>query len=73
MRKSLKAGLLSALEFPGNGHFLRRNHLRGMLLAEVSLAGIYVVVSTAFAVAQKISNEMLSDRFRLILPTLKTG
>jgi len=65
MRKSLKAALLSALVFPGSGHFLLRKHLRGLLLAGVSIACLYALVSAAVEIAQQISDEILSGQIPL--------
>ena len=55
MSKSLKAALLSALVFPGSGHFMLRKHVAGVFLAGVSAICVYVFLSTALEIAQEIS------------------
>ena len=65
MRKSVKAALFSALLFPGSGHFVLRKHVRGALLAGISIACLYVLVSTAVEIARQISDEIVSGRIPL--------
>ena len=65
MRQSLKAALFSALLFPGSGHFLLRKHIRGALLAGISIACLLLLVSTAVEIAQQVSDGMLSGRIPL--------
>jgi hypothetical protein len=60
MRKSLKAALFSALLFPGSGHFFLKKHVRAALLAGVSIACVYALLSTAVAMAQEISVKIQS-------------
>ena len=55
MSNSLKAALLSALVFPGSGHFMLKKHVMGTLLAGVSLVCIYLFLSTALEIAHEIS------------------
>jgi hypothetical protein len=55
MSKSLKAALLSALVFPGSGHFMLKKHAMGTLLAGVSVVCIYIFLSTALEIAQELS------------------
>ena len=55
MSNSLKAALLSALVFPGSGHFMLKKHLMGTLLAGFSVVCIYVYLSTALEIAQELS------------------
>ena len=65
MRNSVKAALFSALLFPGLGHFILRKHVRGALLAGISIVCLCVLVFTAFEIAQQISNEILSGEMPL--------
>ena len=65
MRKSLKAALFSALLFPGSGHFLLRKQVRGALLAGISIVCLYLLVADALAIAQQISDEILSGQIPL--------
>lgn len=65
MRKSLKAALFSALVFPGGGHFVLGKRVRGALLVAVSIACLYVLLSTALEIAGQISDEILSGQIPL--------
>ena len=65
MRRSLKAALFSALLFPGSGHFLLRKHVRGALLAGISIVCLYLLVSIALEIAQQVSDEILSGQIPL--------
>jgi hypothetical protein len=53
--KVLKAVLLSALVFPGSGHFLLKSHVKGALLAGVSIVCLYFLMSVSVEMAQEIS------------------
>ncbi len=70
MTPPLKATLISALVFPGGGHFYLKRHFTGALLAGVSLVCLYLLVSIAMEAAQAISQKILSgeipmDVFRI--------
>lgn len=65
MRSSLKAALFSALLFPGSGHFVLRKHVRGALLAGISIVCLYLLVSIALEIAQQVSDEILSGQIPL--------
>lgn len=60
MKKSTKAILLSALVFPGTGHFFLKKYIPGIILGSVSFAGIYYLISKsverALEIAEKIQN-----------------
>jgi hypothetical protein len=60
MKKATKAVLLSALVFPGTGHIFLKKYKAGVVLAGVSIAGMYYVVSnaidTAMAIVEQIQN-----------------
>lgn len=45
MKKSLKATLLSALVFPGAGHFFLKKHLSGSVLLGLFLVPVYLIFS----------------------------
>ncbi|MEQ8205324.1 MAG: hypothetical protein RIA65_04045, partial [Woeseia sp.] len=49
MKKSLKAGLLSGLLFPGLGHFAVGAYRRGTVLLLVSAAALWKTISIAVA------------------------
>lgn len=60
MKQSYKAALLSALVFPGGGHFLLKHHRTGALLAALSAACLVALIQRALAIAQTISDRILS-------------
>ena len=45
MKKSTKAALLSALVFPGIGHFHLKKYIPGIILAGSAGAGLYFLIS----------------------------
>ncbi len=59
MKKSIKALLLSALVFPGCGHFFLKKNIQGTLLAAVSVVCFYLLLVTTVAMAQEISDRIL--------------
>jgi len=65
MQQSLKAALFSALIFPGSGHFLLKKHVRGVLLAGVSILCIWALLSVAIEKAQEISLKIQSGEIPL--------
>lgn len=63
MRKTIKAVLLSALVFPGTGHFSLKRHQRGLIffvpaLLSLSLI-VYYVLSESFAIADRIAQNQV--------------
>lgn len=60
MKNSNKAALLSALVFPGAGHFFLKRYISGVILVCISIAGLYSIVATsiekALIVAEQIQN-----------------
>ncbi len=65
VKQSSKAALLSALVFPGLGHLLLRQTVRGWTLLLVSLAAISVVVRIAFLQAESIMGRVASGNISL--------
>jgi hypothetical protein len=65
MSQSLKAALFSAFIFPGSGQFLLKKHIRGALLASVSILCVWVLLSTALEKAQEISRKIQSGEIPL--------
>ena len=65
MTPPLKATLISALVFPGGGHFYLKRHFIGALLAGISLVCLYLLVSIAMEAAQVISQKILSGEIPL--------
>jgi hypothetical protein len=65
MKKSYKAALFSALIFPGSGHFLLKQYPLGFLFAGTATGCIGVLVFRAIAIAQTISDQILSGEIPL--------
>ena len=65
MNQALKAALFSAFIFPGSGQFLLKKHIRGALLASVSILCVWVLLSTALEKAQEISRKIESGEIPL--------
>lgn len=55
MKKSLKAALLSALVFPGAGHFSLRKPVRGAFISAVAFVCLYFFLTPAVDIAQQLS------------------
>ena len=67
MSQSLKAALFSTFVFPGSGHFLLKKHVRGVLLAGVTCACLWVLLSIALEKAQELSYKIQSGEIPLDL------
>ena len=60
MSKSLKAALLSALVFPGIGHFSLKKPVQGLLLSGVAIVCLYFLLTTTAEIAQQLSVKIQS-------------
>ncbi len=60
MKKSVKAALLSALLFPGAGHFSLKRYIPGAIFAGVSIAAIYYLISKAMERGALIADKIQS-------------
>jgi len=60
MRKSMKAAILSALAFPGVGHFALKKPIQGMLLSGISIVCLYFLLTTTIEIAQQLSVKVQS-------------
>jgi hypothetical protein len=60
MKKSSKAALLSGLIFPGIGHMVLKQHLRGSVLMLSALAAFSVIVTRIFQQALTIVDRINS-------------
>lgn len=60
MKKSTKAALLSALVFPGMGHFYLKKHIVGSFILGISFIPLYVLVTNAITQAQIIVDKILT-------------
>jgi len=71
MTPPLKAALISALVFPGGGHFYLKKHIVGALLAGISLMCVYLLVATAMEAAQVISLKLQSGEIPLDIDRIR--
>ena len=65
MNKAAKAALLSALLFPGAGHFFLKKYVAGVVLATTSLAALYLLIAKAVEKALLISEKIQSGEVQL--------
>jgi hypothetical protein len=65
MKKSTKAVLLSTFVFPGLGHFVLNKYKHGIVLAGISFAGMYYLVSKTVEKALHIAEKIQSGDVRL--------
>ena len=65
MTKSTKAALLSGLIFPGIGHIVLKQYLRGSILTMISLLAVSAMVKVAFQRAQIIVDRVVSGEIPL--------
>jgi len=63
--KALRAALLSALVFPGCGHFLLKSYLIGALLAGTAIACLYFLFSNILEIAEGISAKIQTGEIAL--------
>lgn len=59
MAKSTKAALLSALVFPGAGHFFLKKHITGAVLAVAALVPLYLIISKMIERAVQITDQIM--------------
>lgn len=60
MKTSIKAALISAFVFPGAGHIFLKKYIAGTLLAGVSCAMLYFVISDTVERALRITDKVQS-------------
>jgi len=58
MKKSVKAALLSALVFPGSGHFMLKSRMRGFILCAVSLGCVAFLMNHAMQQAFSVMDSL---------------
>jgi hypothetical protein len=61
----MKAALLSALLFPGSGHFFLKKPVQGALLALISTICLYFLLITSFDIVQDINLKLQSGQIPL--------
>jgi len=64
MTKTSKAVLLSALVFPGAGHFYLKKKITGIVLVGLALFGLYSIVATILGRAQQIADKIVSGEIQ---------
>ncbi|KPZ58449.1 hypothetical protein [Pseudoalteromonas sp. P1-25] len=62
MKKELKAVLLTAIVYPGAGHFSLKKHLIGCIFAGVFTLLLFMTLGDILAVAQCSANEILAGK-----------
>lgn len=60
MKRSTKAVLLSALVFPGSGHFYLKRWAEGILLSTVAAVALYLITSVVWQTAMEIAGQIQS-------------
>jgi hypothetical protein len=70
MHKATKAALISALIFPGCGHFYLKSKLRGMIFTFFSAGCLYVLITDLVSIADYISGKILSGDMPLDISRL---
>ena len=72
MTKSTKAALLSGLVFPGIGHFVLKQYVRGSILMLVALIAMSAIVRIVFQQAQAIVDRVVSGEIPLDTAAIST-
>ncbi|GAC20229.1 hypothetical protein [Paraglaciecola arctica] len=70
MHKATKAALISALVFPGCGHFYLKSKLRGAVFTLFSVGCLYVLLTYAVQIANDISERIVSGDIPLNVNSL---
>jgi len=60
MRHTIKAVLLSALVFPGTGHFSLKKPIKGSILLCITLICLYFLFSAAMNISKELQGKILS-------------
>lgn len=70
MQAKTKAALISALLFPGLGHFVLRRAMRGCLFIVPTLIAIGLLLRTTLALADQLVGEINSGALPLDIPLI---
>ena len=70
MSKSMKAALLSALVFPGVGHFFLKRYITGSVLAGAAFASLFFVISKTVERALQITEKIQRGEVQLDVATI---
>jgi hypothetical protein len=72
MTKSTKAALLSGLVFPGIGHFVLKQYVRGSILMLVAIIAMSAIVRIVFQQAQAIFDRVASGEISVETAAIST-
>lgn len=67
MNSAFKAALLSALVFPGSGHFYLGRPIRGSLFATIAVIALYFLLAAAMGIARDIAARIQAGELPLDL------
>lgn len=67
MSQALKVALISAFVFPGSGHILLKQYIRGALLAGITIVCTWILLSVALEKAQQVVLKIQSGEIPLDL------
>lgn len=70
MQKPLKAALLSALVFPGLGHYFLKRYVAAAILASAAFGGLYFLIAKTTEMAFQISGKIQSGDIPLDVATI---
>ena len=70
MNKSSKAVLLSALVFPGTGHFYLKKTLHGFYIAGSAITALYFLITKSVESALRITDKIQSGEVPLDVATI---
>lgn len=70
MNKQIKAALLTAVIYPGAGHFSLKKHLVGAIFASVFTVLLILTLQDIFAIAQCTANEIVSGKIPMSLTAI---
>ena len=70
MRGTKKAVLLSALLFPGAGHYFLKQYLQAILLSAVACCGLYFLIVETVVRSQRIAEQILADEIAYDIATI---
>ena len=65
MTKPIKAAMLSALVFPGAGHFFLKKYIPGTVLAVIALVSLYLIIAGAVERALEITDKIQRGEVQL--------
>lgn len=73
MKKSIKAALLSALVYPGVGHFFLKKSRMGFIFAGTFSIPLYFVISEIIAQAEKVVDQITRGEIALDSATISAS